>query len=200
MNTEAKYLLVVGCQRSGTTILSACLGRHPDINMMIESTGNDIMKGIGKEYNGNKLCLHSQIRFSQRASRFGYLVNRVVNLNKSYHKRRPFPTSKLSIQDYCINLDAKIIHIVRNKQDVIRSMMRRAGFSEKMASKHYDKAIQNIVSHGLVVYYEDFVKDNESVLREVCEYLGLPFDERMLEGQKFNYKYKNYYDEHKRQI
>lgn len=186
-----KPLLIAGCQRSGTTILSACLGRHPDINMMVEGTSCDVLKGIGKKYNGNKLCLYSQIRQKQRASRIGYLINRIVNFNRSYFKRRPFPTSKMSIQDYK-DEGARIIYIVRNKEDVVSSMMRRAGFSEKMASVHYDKANSHIDDSGMIVHYELFVENNEKVLRNVCSFLWLPFDYRMLEGQNYNtyYEYK----------
>ena len=43
---KSKILLVLGCQRSGTTLLAAMLGGHSEINMIFESTTDDVLKLI----------------------------------------------------------------------------------------------------------------------------------------------------------
>ena len=68
---KSKILLLLGCQRSGTTLLAAMLGGHSEINMLFESTSDDVLKLIGKKYSGNKALVRRQIRFSQRSSKFG---------------------------------------------------------------------------------------------------------------------------------
>jgi len=99
-----KLFVVVGLQRTGTTLLASMLGRHPEINMLFESVTKDSLKLIGKKWNGNKLLAYRQIRYSSRSSKFGHLINRIVNLDFKKHNRhhliRPFPTSVMSIEDY----------------------------------------------------------------------------------------------------
>ena len=191
-NNLADYVLVLGCQRSGTTILASCLGSHPDIAMLVESNGHEVKQITGKRYNGNKLCLYDQIRYKQRASKFGYFINKIVNNPFCAYKRyRPFPTSKMSIRDY-ENMGARIIYIIREKEPTIQSMMKRTGMSRRLASIKYDKAMIQIGNRGIIVYYESFVNDNEKVLREICKYLDIPFANEMLEGQKHNFIYSEY--------
>ncbi|NND95360.1 MAG: hypothetical protein HKN45_10875 [Flavobacteriales bacterium] len=103
-NRKSKLLLVLGCQRSGTTLLAAMLGRHSEINMLFESTTNDTTRLIGKTYCGNKLLAWRQIRLKKRSSKFGHLINRIVNLDfglkrNDHHKFRVYPNSSLSVQD-----------------------------------------------------------------------------------------------------
>ena len=76
-----KPILILGCQRSGTTLLASVLGRHSEVNMLFESTTDDTLKLIGKKYQGNKLCVWRQIRRNQKASKWGHFVNRLVNFH-----------------------------------------------------------------------------------------------------------------------
>ena len=123
-----KLFLIVGLQRTGTTLLASMLGRHSEINMLFESVNKDVLKLIGKEWNGNKLLAYRQIRRSRKASRFGHLVNRIANLDfrklNKHHVVRPFPTSHMSINDYKQE-GAVFITIEREKTSAIKSMMKR---------------------------------------------------------------------------
>ena len=76
-----KIFVIVGLQRTGTTLLSSMLGRHPEINMLFESVTKDSLKLIGKQWNGNKLLAYRQIRQYKRASYLGHLINRIANSN-----------------------------------------------------------------------------------------------------------------------
>ncbi|WNJ17605.1 sulfotransferase [Pontibacter sp. G13] len=192
---NTKLLLILGCQRSGTTLLSAMLGGHPEISMLFESTDEDVMALIGKKYRGNKLLTWRQIRMNQRASRFGYLMNRLANidLNKKAkpHKTRPFPTSRLSIQDY-IDLGAKIITITRKKDEVVSSIINRTKMSEAQASSEYDLAMAEVdkvrhIAHN--INFSELVGEPTETLKGICEFLELDFEERMLEGPKYNFVY-----------
>jgi len=121
-------LLVIGAQRSGTTLIAAMLSRHPEIAMLCEDEGYGVLKNMGHTYSGNKLLAYHQIRFRKRASVLGHAINRIINFNyngKRHHQYRPEPTSKLSVQDY-LNLGAKVICVRRNRQDTINSMILRS--------------------------------------------------------------------------
>ena len=74
-----KLFVVIGLQRTGTTLLASMLGRHPEINMLFESVTKDSLKLIGKEWNGNKLLAYRQIRLHTRSSRWGHLITRIAN-------------------------------------------------------------------------------------------------------------------------
>ncbi len=186
-----KTLLVLGCQRSGTTLLTSMIGRHKDVNMLNESITHDIFKLIGKKYRGNKLVIPRQIRMKRRATRFGFLLNRISKMVKS---RVTYPLSRLSLQDY-IDVEAKIICIIRERKSTIDSMMRRSKFTEKQAAKEYDKAMEFIEeikqkSHDLhVVKYEELLLNPENTMMSICNFLDIEYDKRMLEGYKYNYVY-----------
>lgn len=194
-NHQSQPLLLLGCQRSGTTLLAAMLGGHSEINMLFESVTKDTFRLIGKRYNGNKLLAYRQIRMSQRASRFGHLINRIVNLNfgrePKPHKLRPFPTGRLTLQDY-IDRDAKIITIVRKKEEVVSSIVKRTEMSEKQASREYDLVINEInkvTDRALNITFKELVGDPEGTLKTICNYLDLEFEPRMLKGPEYNFVY-----------
>lgn len=193
-----KPLLILGCQRSGTTLLTAMLGRHSEINMLFENTTDATFKLIGKKYSGNKVLAWRQIRWDERASKFGHLVNRIVNFDffkeRRRHRIRVFPLSKLSVKDY-VEKDAEIITIKRRKEEVVSSITSRTELSEKQASKEYDLAIKEIerVEDMAVanIDFADLINDPIDTLKEICDGLDIEFEESMLEGPKYNIMYPN---------
>lgn len=191
-----KIVLILGCQRSGTSLLASMVGRHKEISMLYESITDDTFKLIGKEYGGNKLLIPRQIQMHRRATKFGYLINRIINFHffkYKYQKKRFSPSSKLCIQDY-LDKDAKIIAIFRDKKSTLNSMQKRAGMSLKQAEVEYDQSkrlLEKLVADKLAlpVNFEELLLKPEEILRAICRFLSLEFDERMLEGHKYNYIY-----------
>ena len=192
-----KLFVIVGLQRTGTTLLASMLGRHPDINMLFESVNKDSLKLIGKKWNGNKLLAYRQIRNKQRSSRFGHLINRIVNFDfkkkNKHHLIRPFPTSRMSIEDYK-EKGTVFITIERDKKSSVKSMMKRAGQSKKQAEYEWKEGMKIINSLKIEGAYSlsfvDLVNDTERILLEICKFLDIELlKERMLEGPKYNFVY-----------
>ncbi|MEC7646377.1 MAG: sulfotransferase [Bacteroidota bacterium] len=192
-----KLFVVIGLQRTGTTLLASMLGRHPEINMLFESVTKDSLKLIGKKWNGNKLLAYRQIRQKQRATKFGYLINRFANFDfkakNRHHLIRPFPTSIMSVEDYK-KLGAIFITIERDKKSSVSSMKRRAGQSEKQASYEWEqgmKIINRLKDEGSYsLTFVDLVNNPEKILKEICDFLDVDFlKDRMLEGPKYNFVY-----------
>ncbi len=186
-------LLILGAQRSGTTLLASMLGRHSEINMLFESTSNEVFRLIGKKYQGNKLCLARQIDWEQRSNKFVFLANRIINghfFGDKYQVRRVGPTSRLSIKDY-IQKKSKIVWIRRPDEEVINSMIRRTPMSQKQAKAELKKVrlIETHLQDFLKVDYHDLTRNPNKVLRAVCEYLEIGFEEEMLSGPEFNVIY-----------
>ena len=197
-SAKGKLVLILGLQRTGTTLLASMLGGHSEVNMLFESVGSDTTSLIGKKISANKLLVYRQIRFTQRASRLGHLINRIVNLDfkikNKHHRKRPYPTSKLSIKDY-EKLGCKFIIIERDEKSSIDSMMSRAKQSFAEAKNEYDKGMLTLTkvkaldSH--TISFLDLVNNTEITLKNICEFLGIDFEKRMLEGPKYNFVYPN---------
>ena len=191
-----KLFVIVGLQRTGTTLLASMLGRHSEINMLFESVTKDSLKLIGKEWNGNKLLAYRQIRERQRSSRWGHFINRVVNLDfkkeNRHHLVRIYPTSKMSIEDYKKE-GAIFITIERDKESSIKSMMKRARQSRKQAVYEWEQGM-NIINNlkGENTYslnFFDLVNNTDKILLDICDFLDIKYTDKMLEGPKFNFVY-----------
>lgn len=193
-----KLFVVIGLQRTGTTLLASMLGRHPEINMLFESVTKDSLKLIGKQWNGNKLLAYRQIRKNKRSSKWGHLINRIANLDfkqeNRHHLVRPFPTSVMSIEDYKKE-GAVFITIERDKESSISSMMKRAGQTKKQAEREWEhgmKIINQLKNEGAYsLTFVDLVNNSEKYLKEICNFLAIEYLEKMLEGPKYNFVYPN---------
>ena len=191
-----KLFVVIGLQRTGTTLLASMLGRHPEINMLFESVTKDSLKLIGKQWNGNKLLAYRQIRKNKRSSKLGHLINRIVNLDfkqeNRHHLVRPFPTSVMSIEDYKKE-GAVFITIERDKESSVSSMMKRAGQTKNQAEREWESGmkiinqLKNEGAYGLT--FVDLVNNSEKYLKEICNFLAIEYLEKMLEGSKYNFVY-----------
>ena len=191
-----KLFVVVGLQRTGTTLLASMLGRHPEINMLFESVTRDSLKLIGKQWNGNKLLAYRQIRKKKRSSKWGHLINRIVNLDfkkeNRHHLARPFPTSVMSIEDYKKE-GAVFITIERDKESSVSSMIKRSGQTKNQAEREWDrgmKIINQLKNEGAYsLTFVDLVNNSEKYLKEICNFLVIEYLEKMLEGPKYNFVY-----------
>ena len=157
----------------------------------------DSLKLIGKKWNGNKLLAYRQIRNKQRSSRFGHLINRIVNFDfkkkNKHHLIRPFPISNMSIEDYK-EKGAVFITIERDKQSSVKSMMKRAGQTKNQAEHEWEEGMKIINSLKIEGAYSlsfvNLVNDTERILLEICKFLDIELlKERMLEGPKYNFVY-----------
>lgn len=192
----SKLLLIVGVQRSGTTLLASMLGRHSEINMLFESTTHDVRRLMGKQYAGNKLLAWRQIRMNRRGSKWGHLMNRISNADfgrtRKHHKVRPYPTSSMSIADY-LALRATIITITRDESSTVGSMVRRAGMTERQSRREWARAseiIEQLNDFGAIhVPFDRLVTEPVEVMKSVTDRLGLKYEERMLEGSRYNVVY-----------
>ena len=174
------------------------LGGHSEINMLYESSTRDVINLIGKKYKGNKVLAWRQIRMHSRASRLGHIINRLVNLDFNtgkfkQQKRKPFPTSQFSLQDY-IDRGATFVSIERDQEEVVQSIVNRTPLSRAQAIVEYEKAseqIRQLATRTDVcnVSYSDLVSDPKEALNRICKFLDLQFEDRMLEGARYNHLY-----------
>jgi hypothetical protein len=181
-----RQVLLLGAPRSGTTLLATMIGRHTDVGMLNEDPGRGIGKVLGKAVTGNKLCVPNQIRLGSHGSaRLRWL--------KKMGLATEAPASIYSIEDYLALPNLKVLAIIRDGNDTVASMMTRGKNRLRKATRRWSEAIETIYtlrrrygSRVLIVGFDDVVLHADSVLHRICSFLDIEFQERMLDGQRYN--------------
>lgn len=194
------HLLVLGAPRSGTTLLTAMIGRHPSAAMLNENYGHAIGDILSKPVVGNKLCIPNHIELRKRKPRwvrfFGsWLHHRLYD--RGYFRYRP--EVDVSIEDYLdMYPDLKVIGILRDGNAVASSIMRRGEQPQDVAVYRWRRSIEILTTLSdrlednlFLLSFDQLVTEPEPTLRAIARFIGLPFDPAMLEGYKDTPNYSN---------
>ena len=216
-----RRIFLVGCGRSGTTLLQSLLASHPDITSFPESHFFPHLRPL--RWWARKIGL-----ISPRApARFEAFVA-AVGWPRRVRPRLPFVRSyvrafvrlldQIALEEGKVTWvektphhlhyigeiesdvpDAAFIHIVRSGADVVASFYAAShdssykGFGSPMS---LDECIERWTGdleitrrqlgkpNHFLVRYETLVSDPSSTLRRLCAFLGLAFDERMLQSHR----------------
>ena len=162
-------IFVCGCPHSGTSLVAAMLGAHPEIyTIPIETaafTRND--------FDEIRIRAFFQ-RYEEEAGDVRYLC-----------EKTPGHTGQLA-EIYRVFPKAKVVAIMRDPRAVAASMRGRFG-SLDPGSRRWNAAGRRIrkllagdhAAH--LVAYEDLIAHPEDVLSKLCAFLDLGFDPAMLE-------------------
>lgn len=207
-HTTTSHLLLLGAPRSGTTLLAAMLGCHPDIALLNEDTHGASLSILSKRIRGVKLCIPNQIelehhrvmRLSDAAAR--QLQRRTNKIRKLLGFKTPIVRSRksdLSIRDYEKRTDTlHILATVRSPHQVIRSIMSRGEQSQRTAEYRWRRAIEILdvlsTEHSdhtnlMLVDFDRLVTDPSTTLRCVLDGLSCEFHPNVLEGFKHTPQY-----------
>ena len=207
MTPTSNLFLIVGCQRSGTTMLESILNAHPDVRV------------IGEE--------------DRAAYRYFFKEADVAELNDgSVGLRIPVATHELESALTWYG-DARALFVLRDPRDVVASMhVARAGEDPWIAKEGHgeiERTLRNLPDNGRLeaklqqlyddiddrgdvrfgaflwmlknryiplysrsplptklVRYEVLVSEPEPYLRQICDHLGLEWSDRLLEHGKYN--------------
>jgi protein-tyrosine sulfotransferase len=206
--TEGRNLFfIVGCQRSGTTMLESILNAHPDVRV------------IGEEE-------RASYKYFFKKADLGNPTDELVGL------RIPVATHELNTAVTWYE-GARVLFVLRDPRDVVASMhVARAGKEPWIAKESHgeiERTLRNLadsaqlelklqqlhdetddrgdirfgaflwalknryiplyVSSPLptkIVRYEVLVTKPEPYLRQICDHLGLEWSDRLLEHGKYN--------------
>jgi len=203
-----KHLFVTGVFRSGTSMLYACLNQHPAIALMYEpelqSHALPQRLFLHEKWLENANAWLEFLRrhgFPARPKDAAAHFHSPEDFYKSFadRKRAIYGGEKSpTLQAYLPQLikrfpEAKIITISRNPAAVFRSIQ-QAAKSHQWFGRRYmleralygqEKLLQDSIllqnqGHRILhLTYENFTTNTEAECRRICDYLGLPFDERM---------------------
>jgi hypothetical protein len=170
-----KPIFVVGSPRSGTSILTWCLGQHPNIFPVPESNWMGqfavnvaISHGIGTARNDRTILSAMDISREEFFANFGQSINELILSHRSdLERKRKMPlstepkmrwvdgTPEYSLYIYALHRlfpEAVFVHVLRDVRDVVRSMLnfhRVAGThlvqNEQQAYKHWLRMVKACV-------------------------------------------------------
>lgn len=188
-------VFLVGFPRSGTTLLDQILSSHSGIICLEESEHFSEALGDVITEPGRALAPET------------LQADEIALIRESYWRRVGDQSASVVVDKYPLNIvvlplikrvfpNAKIIFALRDPRDVVLSCFQQrftinaamAQFLEiERAGAYYDQVMALFelcrARLGLDLHqvrYEDVVADLESAARELCDFLGLPFEAAML--------------------
>jgi hypothetical protein len=183
---ETRHLLILGAPRSGTTLLATMVGRHSEIGILNEDKGWSMRRIVGKTILGNKRCVPNQIEIKKR-NIFHLRFFKTVGLAKEYQ------SSRYCIEDYLSLPNIRVVGLIRDANDVVSSIMKRSEKPFRIASYRWCRAVEIIHELKirypkivLVVSFEDLVLNPKANMERVAAFLGLEYQDCMLEGPQYN--------------
>ena len=193
-------IFLVGCVRSGTTLLRLMLDHHPEVAFLHEfEFAVDLIDDRGRfpdlaafhDYLGcHRIFLDSGLELD-RGLDFAGLVDSFLRQKRD---RAGKPIVGATVHDHFGRLtrvwpEARFIHLIRDGRDVSRSIVKEgwAGNAYE-ASKLWMKAEgqwaelarRTPADRRVEVHYEDLVEHPEEALGRLCSFLGVGYDPAML--------------------
>jgi hypothetical protein len=186
-------IFVVGCQRSGTTMLRLILDSHPHISCGPETRFLAGLAAItGDQWRRMSQYGMSREEWHRRIAEFfgGFQRDYATSRGKTrWADKSPLYALSLKFLDELFP-DCQIIHVIRDGRDVVASHRKRWGYvsAVKAAAKwpRYIEAARSVgrelpPSRYLEVRYEDVVGETEKTVRGLFDWLGEPWDPAVLD-------------------
>ncbi|SDF57868.1 Sulfotransferase family protein [Limimonas halophila] len=196
---DQRYLLIVGSPRSGTTLLTAMLGRHPALAVTNEDKTRAWHNVVGKPVVGVKLCVPNDIELD---SSWRTAIRRRLRRIAMYNRHNlgiPGPRMKVksiySVRDFQRWPDTQILGILRDPHEAVASIRERGGHGEGEARHRWTRAVE--VMHQVmqetpervrVVDFDRLVREPESTMRGLCSWLDVAYDPAVIGGETPHYR------------
>jgi hypothetical protein len=190
--TSNRPIFIVGCQRSGTTLLRLMLDSHPNISCGPETRFlQDFAKLTSESWDRLSLYGFPKTYWLDKSAEF------FDSFQAEYAKSRGKERWADKTPRYALTLGyinelfptCQIVHVIRDGRDVVASHRDRWGYwsAVKAAEKwpRYVKAARRVGERladdrYTEVRYERLVLDTEATLRPLLSFLGEPWDDAVL--------------------
>jgi sulfotransferase family protein len=198
-------IFIVGCQRSGTTLVRLMLDSHPNISCGPETR---FLEDLARLTERNWSYLRNY-GFPQE-----YWDRKFAELFDSFQRNYAQSRGKIRWADktprYALSLDyimrlfptCQIVHVVRDGRDVVASHRDRWGYwSAIKAVEKWPRYIRAARAAGsslpsdryYEIRYEAVVRETEPALRRLLEFLNEPWDPAVLEHDEHPHDIAEHY-------
>lgn len=201
-----RHIVIGGCPRSGTTLFRRTLDRHPSICCGPETglflPGRIQVAPLSARSGIPQAELSAMIRSS--SSQAELIDTFAARYRGLFDKSRWAEKTPLNVRHFRWVLErfpeARLVHLIRDGRDVVCSMAEhpdwrwtKDGWVKELHQRPLETYARDWVAYtadGMrfrgdpryhEVRYEDLAARPEETLRNVCDFLGEPFDERLLE-------------------
>jgi hypothetical protein len=187
-------IFIVGCHRSGTTLLRLVLDSHPDISCgpetrflteLLAITSDEQWPHL-QQYGFPKAWWHQRI-----AEFFGSVHSEYARRRGKRRWADKTPRYALSVAGITeLFPTCQVVHVIRDGRDVVASHRHRWGYLAALKAvlkwRVYVEAAQAAgtelpADRYYEVRYEDLVADTEATVRKLLDFLGEPWDDAMLD-------------------
>jgi len=191
---------IIGAGRSGTSLLMGCMDAHPELSVDRESGASQYL--LGQAFKGrpdlcnmdNMIDSFFQVCQSESAASTKRFWGKKITTEQTrgLNKHNRFHTDNyIDSVDHFFNVRCKgikVIFIVRNGKNCIQSKMTRASVGAEVSAERWNYAVD--VYKQLVetkqelhqVKYEHLVNKPEETLKQVCQFIEVPYCADMLAG------------------
>jgi hypothetical protein len=204
------YCMFIGHNKSGVSMIGSLLDAHPDVILSDEADALEYVRaGFSRDQIFHILLRQSRNEArkgrvtARRLQPYSYQVpdqwqGRYRTLRVIGDSTAGSSTRTLGLQPNLLEqmkrtmhgVDVKFIQVIRNPYDPISAMMVRSGRSFENAIETYFSYCETLTklraqikpSQLFSIRYEDFVRDGESKLTEICQFLGLQAEPEYLKA------------------
>ncbi len=203
MKVESKScnfeFLVVGAGRGGTSLLAALLDYHSRLEVGFELFARGYLMGTACNASGPEMmdvrlrsfvnaCITEASRFPDKLWGNKITTEQIYGLEDH---NRANSDHQLDVLDRFFNgllSSIKVVFILRDGRACIRSKVARTGRSMERACARWRYSVQVLRflqmhrANACCVRFEDLLQSPENVLTGICAFLGLPYEQGMMEG------------------
>jgi SAM-dependent methyltransferase len=184
-----KWVFVVGCYNSGTTLLHDILATHPEVGSM-DNEGQFNQTELLRPFDvglGRAWSKRPELFRMDETTRSDVNVRRI---KRQWGARYNFPERPVLLEKTPVNgarvrwlerefENAHFIAILRNGYAVAEGIHRKAGLPLGEAARHWALANEIMladlphVRHSLVVRYEDLTNATDETVRRIAAFIGI---------------------------
>lgn len=194
-------IFVVGAERSGTTVFRLMLNHHPEVSVCSEFE-YIVDSLVGCDGWPDLATFHTQLRSNWIFQEHGFDIDPSLSYPELANSFLEQVRQRKNVQQVVAVVhrnfdqlqriwpDARYIHIVRDPRDVAKSVIGMGWAGNVWHGVRFWIEAEEMWNHMqphipgdrvIEIKYEDLISSSETVLRQVCQFMAVDYNPRMLD-------------------